>query len=95
MTVSCVYKAMHNYSETINYIIFVAPPMLQNTFKEFSDSFSAGKETMVDLYQLQLTLILLMILSNFNSAGKSILLGSLRVNIDTSCRFCNSVSILH
>ncbi len=46
--------------------------MLQNTFKEFSDSFSAGKETMV--YQLQLTQILLMI---FNSAGKSLLLGSL------------------
>ena len=51
---------------------FFAPPMLQNTFKEFSDSFSAGKETMV--YQLQLTQILLMI---FNSAGKSLLLGSL------------------
>ncbi len=49
--------------------------MLQNTFKEFSDSFSAGKETMV--YQLQLTLILLMILSNSNSPGKSLLLGSL------------------
>ncbi len=87
---------MHNYSDTINYIIFVAPPMLQNTFKEFSDSFSAGKETMV--YQLQLTLILLMILSNFNSAGKSLLLGSLyksQYNIDTSCRLCSSDSILH